>query len=471
MRRSSKADGVLAEATGFFKVFKGLAYVLPLTLVFSYHPVIGLSGDETMNLELSLPLIWLVMFDAVGFAVMCQKRVLLSGLKNKWVWLTLPLWLTVSVVWSLNARRGLLVAGVLWLVYFAGYAIWGMRELFDGEFRKRWWKWFYGSAILACAWCVVQCILDLSGVGRDCSLMCQGCTYRMFGFPHPNGFAIEPQFMGNLLLAPIIAATWMFMQRDGSSRWKYGLMLAVFSGVLFLTFSRGAIYALGVALVFMSAFMLVKTKGVLKRIGVVWGILIVSFGVVLNLQGLMAEVSPTDDTYSTGVAKVLNHLSLGVIDIKSEGGSKEDSEIKGVEVDSPDEEKAIFDGYVAESTDVRVGLNTSALGVWSQGFKSVTIGVGLGGAGQAMYNYGLVSSPKEIVQNEYVSLLLETGIIGVVLLVMTLVLVVKYVKKSQFAPMVLALGVAYGVSLLFFSGLPNALHIYLIPAMILALRR
>ena len=29
----------------------------------------------------------------------------------------------------------------------------------------------------------------------------------------------------------------------------------------------------------------------------------------------MAAVSPTDDTYFTGVSKALNHLSLGIIDI------------------------------------------------------------------------------------------------------------------------------------------------------------
>jgi len=33
-------------------------------------------------------------------------------------------------------------------------------------------------------------------------------------------------------------------------------------------------------------------------------------------------------------------------------------------------------------------------------------------------------------------------------------------------PMLLTLVVAYGVTLMFFSGLPNALHIYLLPAVL-----
>ena len=77
---------------------------------------------------------------------------------------------------------------------------------------------------------------------------------------------------------------------------------------------------------------------------------------------------------------------------------------------------------------------------------------------------------REIVQNEYVSILLETGVIGAILLILMVILTIKLVMKNkEVAPMILPLMVGYGVSLLFFSGFANALHIYLIPVVFLAM--
>ena len=504
------------------KFFKFLVLVSPVVLYFSYFPVIRLGANGSMNFELSLPLLWLVLFDVVGFVLMAQKKLLFCDIKKRWMWLLFPLWLSITALWSLNFIRGVLVVGILWLLYFAGYAVWSLKDLFDFEFRRKFWWWFFGASLGVCCWCILQCILDLVGVVNDYSLMCVGCTYSMFGFPHPNGFAIEPQFMGNLLLAPAIIAAWLlvvkqknkilewersrdcvFNNRSGGlapklqfrrssvtavkntvgSRSLYSKILFfcffIIVTTLFLTFSRGAIYSLVVGLVFMTAYVVVREKKarkkIVKRVGVVWGVVVLSFLFALNLQGLMAEVSPTDDTYKTGVAKVLNHLSLGVIDIREEkpvSGETyaPESDLTGAEDDSLPE-KSAFDGYVAESTDTRVKLTGAALEVWSKNFATMMFGVGLGGAGQALYVNGFTSSPKEIVQNQYASLLLETGVIGVVLMILALALIIRIVIKNQLYVGVLALIVAYLVSLCFFAGLPNALHIYLLPVILLVMMK
>ena len=127
-----------------------------------------------------------------------------------------------------------------------------------------------------------------------------------------------------------------------------------------------------------------------------------------------------------------------------------------------DKEEAAFDGYVEESTNTRVRLTDSAVKVWSQSFTTILFGVGLGGAGRALYLNNLSPAPKEIIQNEYASLLLETGLVGISLFILTIVLILKVVMKNKGAGLILALMVAYGVSLMFFSGLPNALQIYLL---------
>ena len=220
-----------------------------------------------------------------------------------------------------------------------------------------------------------------------------------------------------------------------------------------------------------------KNRGVMwKRVGVTWGLVVGAFVVSLVGQGVMAEVSPTVDTFGDGVAKVVNHLTLGIIDVK--GGAKTEVEpvknhVEKSESDSGDnsedrgKEEAVFSGYVAESTDTRVRLSGAAIKVWSSDVKIMVVGVGIGGAGQALYNNGLSPAPREIVQNEYASLLLETGLIGVLLFVLMVILVVRFVlKQNTSTGFVLSLLVAYGVTLCFFSGLPNALHVYLMTVLL-----
>ena len=526
-------------------LLKLLIKILPLCLFFSYFPVISLGSSESMNFELSVPLLWLVMFDVVAFLQMVLERKLFKGLREKWAWLLFPVFVTLSLIWSLNRVRGVLTVGIMWLLVFAGYAMWSFREIFDAEFRAKWLKWLLGSTLFVCGWCLLQCVLDLVGVSRDYSLMCAGCTYQMFGFPHPNGFAIEPQFMGNLLLAPAMVAMWLYLgdnlnsvlrgrgssrpssrgsdpsslgrdlrkplrtplsvvslkSYDDNSRFLSSNFILfcffVIIASLFLTFSRGAIYAFTVGLCFMTGYLLVKKKNRMlfaKRMGVIWLIVAGAFLFTLNLQGVMAAVSPTNDTYMSGVAKVLNHLSLGIIDIR---GSSENSGGNDVEmtknteviiekqgeqlvensvenfgekvVENSDSIESVFDGYVAESTEVRMQLTHFALRAWSGDVSTVFVGSGIGGAGVKLFNDSLTDSPKEIVQNEYASLMLETGLIGISLFALMLVLIVRIVLKNPMRIMILGLLVAYGVSLLFFSGFANALHIYLLPMVLVFL--
>ena len=452
-------------------VFCFFLYILPLVLCFSYFPVISLGGNETMNFELSLPLIWLVMFDALSLVMIIKKyrKEIFTKVFGNILWWLFPLFATFSICWSLNPLRGFLTVGVMWLLFFAVVSFYELRENLDAGFWKVFWRWFFGSSLLVCLWCVVQCILDVCGVPQEASLLCDGCVYQMFGFPHPNGFAIEPQFMGNLLLAPIIMS--LYFSRKNK---KYLVLFFVFLATLFLTFSRGAIYAAVVGLVCYDLLVWIKApksdkKAVLKNIVKTVGVFVLSFLFTLNLQGVLAAASPTSDNYSDGVAKVINHLSLGVIDIRSGKDEGTDAPVENSDnvtpvtaVENSDENAAVFDGYVAESTDTRVRLTRSALEIWRKDFKTVMVGVGIGGAGQALYDNGLSPAPKEIVQNEYASLLLETGLTGVSLFVVIIVLAVKVILKNRkLSVVMLSLLVAYGVTILFFSGLPNALQVVL----------
>ncbi len=454
------------------KIYTFLIYVLPAVLFFSYYPIISFGKNESMNFEISLPLIWLVVFDVLAFVILVKKK-LWQKILEKWQWLLLPIFMSFSVLWSPNLVRGILTIGILWLIYFAVFTFVILKKEieFPKNFKKNFWKVFFGSSLAICAWCVLQCILDVAGVPRDCTLMCRGCVSQAFGFPHPNGFAIEPQFMGNLLLAPIIMSSCLYTKTKTipisdtlkgarpSLRSSIGVVLVfIFTVTLFLTFSRGAIYACVVALIFFTVWQVVSTKK--WKAMLLWPVVLLAFLFTLNLQGIFAEVGPTNDTYASGVAKVLNHLSLGIIDVRAKETQAPSSEQKN---------EADFDGYVEESTEVRKKLTQNAIKVWSQDFKTTVFGVGLGGAGEALYNAKLTGSPKEIVQNEYASLLLEIGIVGILLVILTVVLVARIIIKTPANIALATLLVAYGITLCFFSGLPNVLHIYLLPALLFAI--
>ncbi|MBR2725408.1 O-antigen ligase family protein [Candidatus Saccharibacteria bacterium] len=447
------------------KIFKDLVKLLPLVLFFSYYPVISFGANETMNFELSLPLIWLVIFDGVAFILLIKKKLLFKNLK--WQWWLFPVWLTLTLFWSQNVVRGILTVGILWLIYFAGFSMWALRKEFDEKFRRSWWKWFYGSTIVVCFWCFLQCILDLVGVPRECSLMCSGCKYEIFGFPHPNGFAAEPQFMGNLLIAPAITMAWMMVGKKAESSVLNSKLLMIgfliVTSALFLTMSRGAIFAFLISMIAMSVVWLSKKRGLWKRVGMVWLMAVVSFFATLNLQGLMAEVSPTNDTYYSGVSKVVNQLTLGKVDL---GGRNAKKEIEEESDDETNQGQANFDGYVEISTEARMSANEAVLKVGFSSWQNALFGAGLGSASIVMYENGVFPTAKEIVNNEYLSLFLETGLIGMGLAVFTLVLILKKLLKSQAKIMILGILMAYSISLCFFSGLANTLQVYLMPIII-----
>ena len=490
------------------KLLRLLLYIMPVAMYFSYWPVMRLGSDSAMNFELSVPLVWLVVFDVVAGVMLIREYWgrLAGEILGKWAWWLFLVFATASVFWSLNFTRGILTCGVMWLIAIAVFAVVELRGMFDAKFWRAWWRWFFGAGLVACVWCVAQCIMDASGVGREVTQMCAGCVSASFGFPRPNGWAIEPQFMGNLLIAPAIAALYMWSTgpagpcppprrlrsagvplqvRRPSTILIIGL---IYVATIFLTMSRGAIYALVIGLIFLTAFEVAKTKKRLvqgRRMVAMWLMVVATFVGTLCLQGALAEMAPTKEGFMETPAKVVHQLSLGLIDLRGKGAESEatgESELEngGAEAELWGEAKgaesekttalelgdnrgeAVFDGYVAESTDVRLKLTGAAMEVWRKDAATVIFGVGLGGAGQALFDAGMNPSPKEIVQNEYASILLETGVVGAVLFaVLVGLVVVTAVRKSRFPGLVLAVVVAYGVSVCFFSGLPNAMHIVL----------
>lgn len=495
----------------------GLVYILPAVLFFSYHPVISLGNDATMNFEFSLPLIWLVVFDLAAFSALValgleQRNSPRTKAKNPFkfsfwsrnfgnltdrkffLFALFPLYATLSIFWSVNPLRAVLTAGIIWLLFFAAFALIYLLPLLNPakQFSQHLIAVFFVSTVVVCLFCWLQCLLDVLGVTRESTLLCLGCTSWTFGFPHPSGFAIEPQYMGNLLLAPTLLALYFLVFQENQAKQRRWLLAfaGFFSATLFLTMSRGAIYAYIIALVILLVFAAIHH---LKKPSLyLIFIPAATFMVTLAMQGVFASISPTADNFCSGTTKVIHQLSLGIIDLRpqveqlEEESAQDNLDASSSETDSigsnqsasdgdsiPTEDQDLpaskFDGYIPASTNVRLGLSEVALQTWP---RYLLFGAGLGGAGIAVsraFPENNLAQPNAIIQNEPISLLLELGLVGISLVALAFWL--AFGRGSDFwqnpdLPLFLALIVAYIVTLQFFSGPSNALQIYLIPPLL-----
>ncbi len=523
------------------KLLRILLSLLPAALFCSYYPIISLGATSSMNLELSLPLLWLIIFDSIGVVGVIVRRITLlrsikksqslafqsetpvktgrrAGSEIKLFWLTtlFPLYSTLSILWSPNPPRALLTAGIIWALFLAIFIIIFLLPTlnFPKAFAKNMLIAFFVASIFACLICWAQCFLDIAGFAREQTLLCAGCTYLSFGFPHPSGLAIEPQFMGNLLLAPTLTALYLLIfpktdpktDKNSPKLLQKPALIALasfFSATLFLTFSRGAIYAYAIALAVLLIFAL-KSRQKLPQtpkpapkpfLLALISIPVATFLATLAIQGLFAQISPTSETFISGIDKAIDQLSLGIVDLIPSKTSQTSSDPQTpIENQSTEDQSSgqsatetssdvYFDGYVSESTNIRLSLSETALRTWAQNPQTILFGVGLGGAGTAMhaFNPGAVATPKEIVQNQPISILLELGLVGSILILLALTIAffapwlysAKISKHLNFSlarhpalPLLLALIVAYLITLQFFAGLPNAIHIYLLPPLL-----
>ena len=496
-------------------------WILPIILFFSYYPVIPLFSTESSNYEFSLPLVWLLL---MGFLSLPVLLIDLCNLITKKTPLTkvpvqiplilssIPLYFSLTLLWSSNKFRGLMTAGIIWCLYLSLLTFYKNIILKKTPLSLE--KPFLLGAALASGFCWLQAILNTLNIPGDQILLCLGCTNLSFGFPHPNGFTIEPQFMGNLLLAPVIFLVFRVIHPKNNqtrqAKIRYLALAGYIISTLFLIFSRGATYSFFLAIAVIFLYELFHAKNRLLIATKLISLALFPLIFVTLVQGLMSEFGPTSDTFMGGVSRSLSQMTLGRIKIplpeskkspvyqseslnilphnNSSNFSASDTTNTNTNTQSP-----LFDGYITESTDIRVKLSKMGLQLATSHPKQFFFGSGLGSSGVALYQmFPELGSTKEITQNQYVAILVETGFIGILIIFCSGACVIylcyscqksikqsskqsskQSIKKSNFTSLIsniapaklyfASLILAYAASVCFFSGLPNALHIYLVP--------
>lgn len=439
----------LALGNKKLSLFEYAWLTMPVLVWFGYYPVLSIGHDSTTNYEFSLPLIALVVLAIIGLPSVWKARNEL--LRSRAVWLA-SLFVVVcglTLFWTPNLLRGSLTFGIVASLFLVLLAAIAERKRLK-KLLPALAKLCIASGVIMSGAAIVQMIAGI-WLPREATLLCAGCSAEQFGFARPNVFAIEPQFLGSLLLAPLLLAVYEYL--NGMRQTAVVASSVLLSLGLFLTLSRGAIIAAAVGLI----VLLIVTRAQLKWFWRVMVFLAVGFLGALTLQGTAAAVNPhVESSFVQAVSSSINQLSLGKITLVP----------APVSSSSTTESEPTFDGYVEESTSTRLSLSQLALGTWASTPTRMMFGVGLGGAGVAMHEqYPDTIDAHEIVQNQYVEILLECGFVGFALFITLIVGLVTATRHNKWS---WAIAAAFLVQWLFFSGYPNALHVYVTLIIIVA---
>lgn len=415
----------------------------PIALWFSYQPLIHFGQDATSNYEISVTVLYALVLALIGIPTIWRaRRELLrdpaAQLSTVFVVLSVA-----SLLWTANLMRGVLTAGMIGMLYLVLLTAIAERRRLQ-KLLPVLAKLLVGSAVVAAALAFLQMIAGI-WLERSDVLLCAGCGADQFGFVRPNVFAIEPQFLGSLFIAPLLILLRNFF---GEKKSLGALMSFVFiASALFATLSRGAIAAFVLGALVLFVLNLRKVKYIFEA----GAALLAAFAIALLIQGSAAALNPrVDVTFYEAVSSSISQLTLGKVQLPV----TQDNQPTTTKV------QPVFNGYVEESTDVRLSLTQLALDTWRASPSTVLVGVGVGGTGAAIHAaYPDKIDAREIVQNEYSEILLEYGLVG---LASFLTLLVGYLWGTRRAQWPWAFLGAYAVQWWFFSGYPNALHVYLV---------
>ena len=448
-------------------------FFAPFAIWFSYYPNFHFGKSAGANLEFSIALAYAVVLALAGIKTIYQNRKKI--IKNNAVLLTgfFVFWNFLTILNTQNLLRTVLVSGV-WLVLWLDFLV--ILSLSKNKilFQKITKNFIFSSLVMAC----LSIIQVIYGAWTDWGL-CAGCKAQGFGFVRPSIFAIEPQFFGSMLLAPIVLLTHKIFSKKASKFEKIILWILLFS--LYLTLSRGAIFAAFFAiliLIFVSQPL--SKRKILSNIIISMSFVFSSFLSGMIFHAIFTELNPRiSDGFYDSISKSVNQMSLGKIKLPKiektgnheinepeiESNNLNSKELTEKYVEKP--KKAMFDGYVEKSTNERTKMSDLAIDTWLSNPFVVFFGVGSGASGTAILNStGQIANSSEIVQNEFLSILLELGFFGFVIWLLIIFGIFRKTRKEKY---IWSIFVAFLVQWIFFSGLPNALHIYLILATIFAI--
>ena len=293
-----------------------------------------------------------------------------------------------SLITSPDIKRSLIILA-LWAFVFLLYLILS-RILANAALREKMYKIILFSSALVCLFGLFQFIGDSFGLSTSVTGLRYEYTKVILGFPRIQSVALEPLYFANFLLVPFFISIVKYVQNKEIFRLYFWISILILTNII-LTISRGAFIALGVSFFIFMIYLLInryKENYMNKFIGLIIIFLIaiiISFGLITKLNGKQA---------------ISNFADHSVVENVQSDGSALD----------------------------RIGTYKLALKYFAE---NPVLGIGPGGFGVLTHGSGSETG-YGIVNNEYIEILSENGLIGFLLFFAFLIsYVIEYKNKFQ----------------------------------------
>jgi O-antigen ligase len=349
-------------------------------------------------LAASLPFDRIPSFDVYGisirlsliFSVLIIFRVLYIFLKNKKkpefnlsdkLLLMFIAWTALVIPVSINLTRAFSVFIFIAFIIITAFSI-------SFIFKKEYFKPI--STALFCVTAIVvlfgiyQYIGDIFNLPTSLTGLGDRYTWSVFGFPRIQAFSLEPLYMSAFLLIPysIASTQWLLSKRIFSLK-ILGAIIFISSFAIFLSVSRGGIYALVFSSSAIGMYMLFTKKAEIKRIIQLFGILVAAFLISLLMINYLNK---TPSAFTGG----------------KKGSSAYVEQIQNTSIGEGDE---------------RSRARLLAIRILSENKSSYVFGIGPGQYGPYAQNNISADYGWTIVNNLPLEILLELGAIGLGLFV------------------------------------------------------
>jgi len=446
--------GSYARAIAAHGVSYTLLVCVVLALPFSYYPLIHAGSIAGINIDISLLYVLLLAAIACSLSYVVTNRRLLTS-NTPWILLVgLTMYTSVSVLWSANSARGIITAGFMWALLLLVSSIIVHYPTLVRQ-KKIIITLLTGSVLVSLGWALWQLLGDAIGVSSAYTLLPSTYDGSVFGIARPTGFALEPQFFANILLAPFGWLIWRYLRRDTTIQTP--LAIIVVATFIVLSLSRGAL----VASIIIIGILLVTSHGVVALRAKLVGILVLSIVTAAIATYSIATVRQTDTTTGyEALSGAVAHLSLGTISLPQGEDSTPDNTPSAVSASTAANPAP---AYVRSSTTSRLSMSSEALRIWQRNPATTLFGVGTGGFGASLSN----PANGAVVNNYYLEMLVELGIVGILLFVGLLSTLGTRLYRAK-SWLLLSLLAGYAVQLSFFSGNANIVHVWVLIGIVVA---
>ena len=293
-------------------------------------------------------------------------------------------WIILIIPESINFQRAIQVVAYNIFVILLAVSVY---LIYKKEYLKHLISLLFIITLFVSAFAFYQFFGDIIGLPYEYTGLAERYASGLFGFPRVQGFSLEPLYFGSFMLIPtmLVLALIVTNEKSVTSKKIQYFLLFVFSTVIFITVARGAIYGMLVGVIVLAVISLIKKISTWKNLATGLAIIVLAFGASLL---------------------IINYGSRIPLDLSKTFGKRGASAFTQQ-----------LTRTTLNDTDERAIARTQAIDLLKNNRSAVFIGLGPGQFGPYIQNNTPTSDGWAIVNNLTLELLVETGAVGLGLII------------------------------------------------------